>query len=140
MIKLTHKVITIKMTVGVPKEIKNNENRVALTPVGAEALVAAGHKVYVQKTAGEGSGFTDAGYVDAGATLVDTAAEAWSFEMVMKVKEPVETEFQYFRSDLVLFTYLHLAAEPKLTSALLEKKLPPSLTKLFSCLTVSCHC
>jgi alanine dehydrogenase len=122
MINLTHKVIYTKMTIGVPKEIKNNENRVALTPGGAEALVAAGHKVYVQKTAGEGSGFADAGYVEAGATLVDTAAEAWSFEMVMKVKEPIESEFQYFRNDLVLFTYLHLAAEPKLTTALVEKK------------------
>jgi alanine dehydrogenase len=108
------------MTIGVPKEIKNNENRVALTPAGAEALVAAGHKVYVQKTAGEGSGFTDAGYILAGATLVDTAAEAWSFEMVMKVKEPIESEFQYFRSDLVLFTYLHLAAEQKVTAIAYE--------------------
>ena len=110
------------MTIGVPKEIKNNENRVALTPAGVEALVAAGHKVSVQKTAGEGSGFTNASYEKAGATLVETAAEAWSAEMVMKVKEPIESEFQYFRSDLVLFTYLHLAAEPKLTAALLEKK------------------
>jgi alanine dehydrogenase len=110
------------MTIGVPKEIKNNENRVALTPAGVEALVAAGHKVSIQKTAGEGSGFTNASYEKAGATLVDTAAEAWGVEMVMKVKEPIESEFQYFRNDLVLFTYLHLAAEPKLTTALLESK------------------
>jgi alanine dehydrogenase len=110
------------MTIGVPKEIKNNENRVALTPAGVEALVAAGHKVSIQKTAGEGSGFTNASYEKAGAILVDTAAEAWSAEMVMKVKEPIESEFQYFRNDLVLFTYLHLAAEPKLTTALLESK------------------
>jgi len=111
------------MIIGVPKEIKNNENRVALTPAGVESLVAAGHKVFVQKSAGEGSGFTDAGYTKAGATLVETAAEAWGAEMVMKVKEPVESEFQYFREDLVLFTYLHLAAEPKLTTALLKSKI-----------------
>ena len=110
------------MTIGVPKEIKNNENRVALTPAGVEALIAAGHKVSVQKTAGEGSGFTDASYAKAGANLVETAAEAWAAEMVMKVKEPVESEFPYFREDLVLFTYLHLAAEPKLTDALLQSK------------------
>jgi alanine dehydrogenase len=82
----------------------------------------AGHPVFVQKTAGEGSGFYRCSYIKAGATLVDTAAEAWSFEMVMKVKEPIESEFQYFRSDLILFTYLHLAAEAKLTAALIEKK------------------
>jgi alanine dehydrogenase len=110
------------MTIGVPKEIKNNENRVAVTPAGVEALVAAGHQVSIQKSAGEGSGFTDAVYEQAGATMVDTAAEAWAANMVMKVKEPIESEFQYFRHDLILFTYLHLAAEPKLTQALLDKK------------------
>ncbi len=110
------------MIIGVPKEIKNNENRVALTPAGAEALIGSGHTVSIQKGAGEGSGFTDASYTKAGATLVDTAAEAWQAEMVMKVKEPVETEFQYFRNDLILFTYLHLAAEAHLTTALLENR------------------
>jgi alanine dehydrogenase len=110
------------MTIGVPKEIKNNENRVAVTPAGAEALIAAGHVVSIQKHAGAGSGFTDASYEKAGAILVDTAEEAWAAAMVMKVKEPVESEFQYFRSDLILFTYLHLAAEPALTLALLDKK------------------
>lgn len=110
------------MTIGVPKEIKNNENRVALTPAGVEALVAKGHTVSVQKGAGEGSGFTDAAYIKAGATMVDTATEAWAAQMVMKVKEPVESEFKYFRADLVLFTYLHLAAEPALTKALLQSK------------------
>src|SRR5215217_4999657 len=110
------------MTIGVPKEIKNNENRVAVTPAGVEALIAAGHMVSVQRGAGEGSGFLDAAYQQAGATIVETATEAWSANMVMKVKEPVESEFQYFRNDLILFTYLHLAAEPKLTKALLDSK------------------
>ncbi len=110
------------MTIGIPTEIKNNENRVAVTPAGVEALIAAGHVVIIQKTAGEGSGFTDATYKKAGATLVDTAAEAWAADMVMKVKEPVESEFQYFRNKLILFTYLHLAAEPGLTTALLDNK------------------
>jgi len=110
------------MTIGVPKEIKNNENRVAVTPAGVEALVSAGHSVKIQKNAGSGSGFTDESYVKAGGTMVETAAEAWAEQMVMKVKEPIESEFQYFRSDLILFTYLHLAAEAKLTHALVEKK------------------
>jgi alanine dehydrogenase len=110
------------MTIGVPKEIKNNENRVAVTPAGAEALIAAGHTVTIQKGAGEGSGFTDASYKKVGAVIADTAAEAWAAEMVMKVKEPIESEFQYFRNNLILFTYLHLAAEPHLTNALLDKK------------------
>lgn len=110
------------MTIGVPKEIKNNESRVALTPAGVEALVTAGHEVSIQKSAGAGSGFTDASYEKAGATLVDTAQQAWLAQMVMKVKEPVESEFQYFREGLILFTYLHLAAEPHLTEALLQKK------------------
>jgi alanine dehydrogenase len=110
------------MTIGVPKEIKNNENRVAVTPAGVEAFLVSGHSIKIQKGAGEGSGFLDASYQKAGAVIVDTAEEAWAAEMVMKVKEPIESEFKYFRSDLILFTYLHLAAEPQLTKALIEKK------------------
>jgi alanine dehydrogenase len=110
------------MIIGVPKEIKNNENRVAVTPAGVEAFLAAGHSVNIQKDAGAGSGFPDESYVKAGATIVATADEAWAAELVMKVKEPIESEFKFFRSDLVLFTYLHLAAEPKLTNALVEKR------------------
>src|ERR1700744_3485309 len=110
------------MTIGVPKEIKNNENRVAVTPAGVEALVHAGHTVKIQTNAGTGSGFTDQSYEKAGATIVPTADEAWAQQMVMKVKEPIASEFKFFRSDLVLFTYLHLAAEEKLTHALVEKK------------------
>ncbi|MFX3625386.1 MAG: alanine dehydrogenase [Ectobacillus sp.] len=108
------------MRIGIPKEIKNNENRVAMTPVGVVQLVKNGHEVYMEKGAGLGSGFTDEAYVQAGAKLVETAAAAWSMDMVMKVKEPVASEYQYFRKELILFTYLHLAAEPALTKALME--------------------
>ncbi|MDF2945449.1 MAG: ald [Bacillales bacterium] len=110
------------MRIGVPKEIKNNENRVAMTPAGVINLVNGGHEVFIELNAGLGSGFTNEQYVQAGATIVDTAEEAWSMEMVMKVKEPLESEYKYFREDLVLFTYLHLAAEPELTHALVNSK------------------
>lgn len=110
------------MKIGVPKEIKNNENRVAMTPAGVIHLTRAGHKVYIEKGAGLGSGFLDEQYVEAGAKIVESAEEAWSMEMVMKVKEPLEEEYSYFREGLILFTYLHLAAEPKLTKALIDQK------------------
>ena len=108
------------MIIGVPREVKNNENRVALTPAGVDALVKAGHEVLIETNAGEGSGFEDAVYVQAGAKIVNTAAEAWNADMVMKVKEPLSSEYGYFRKGLVLFTYLHLAAEPELAKALTE--------------------
>jgi alanine dehydrogenase len=110
------------MKIGVPKEIKNNENRVAITPAGVMTLVKAGHEVYIEKGAGLGSGFFDEEYEKAGATIVSSAQEAWSAEMVMKVKEPLPQEFSYFREGLILFTYLHLAAEEALTKELIEKK------------------
>ncbi|KYG91513.1 alanine dehydrogenase [Metasolibacillus sp. FSL H7-0170] len=110
------------MKIGVPKEIKNNENRVAMTPAGVVTLVHAGHEVIIETGAGLGSSFTDADYVAAGATIVPTAADAWKAEMVMKVKEPIASEYGYFHEGLILFTYLHLAPEPELTAALLEKK------------------
>ena len=109
------------MRIGVPKEIKNNENRVAMTPAGVFNIVKFGHEVYIEKGAGLGSGFTDEDYVSAGAKIVETATEAWQMEMVMKVKEPLPSEFQYFREGLILFTYLHLAPEPELTKALMDK-------------------
>ncbi|WP_080844259.1 alanine dehydrogenase [Cytobacillus gottheilii] len=108
------------MIIGVPREVKNNENRVAMTPAGVDALVKAGHEVLIETNAGEGSGFEDAVYVQAGAKIVNTAAEAWNADMVMKVKEPLSSEYGYFRKGLVLFTYLHLAAEPELAKALTE--------------------
>ncbi|MED2182657.1 alanine dehydrogenase [Bacillus wiedmannii] len=110
------------MRIGVPAEIKNNENRVAMTPAGVVHLIRNNHEVFIQKGAGLGSGFTDAQYVEAGAKIVDTAEEAWNMEMVMKVKEPVEGEYKHFSEGLILFTYLHLAPEPELTKALIEKK------------------
>jgi alanine dehydrogenase len=112
----------ITLRIGVPKEVKNNENRVAMTPAGVVYLVKSGHEVYIEKDAGIGSGFTNEEYVQAGASLVETAAEAWSKDMVMKVKEPLPSEYGYFREGLILFTYLHLAPEPELTKALIEKK------------------
>ncbi|MCF6138218.1 alanine dehydrogenase [Pseudalkalibacillus berkeleyi] len=110
------------MRIGVPREIKNNENRVAMTPAGVVNLMTSGHEVFIETGAGLGSGFTNEQYEEAGAVIVDTAAEAWSMDMVMKVKEPLDTEYQYFREGLILFTYLHLAAEPELTKALIDNK------------------
>lgn len=107
------------MRIGIPKEIKNNENRVAITPAGVVALVKAGHEVFIEKDAGTGSNFTNDGYMTAGALIVEDARSVWeSSEMIMKVKEPIPEEYQYFRKDLILFTYLHLAADSTLTKAL----------------------
>ena len=108
------------MLIGVPKEIKTREYRVGMTPAGVRALVGAGHKVVVEQNAGEGSGLTDAAYVAAGAKIVPTAAEAWGAEMVVKVKEPLKAEYGFFRKDLILYTYLHLAAEAELTKELVK--------------------
>jgi alanine dehydrogenase len=110
------------MRIGVPKEIKNNESRVAITPGGVVHLVRTGNTVFIQKDAGKGSGFADDEYVKAGATIVATAAEAWAMEMVMKVKEPIASEYDFFREGLILFTYLHLASEASLTKALIKSK------------------
>lgn len=107
------------MFIGVPKEIKNNENRVALTPSGAVSFVNAGHTVLVEKGAGIGSGFTDEQYANVGAKIIESASQVWATaEMILKVKEPLESEYKYFRPGLILFTYLHLAAAPSLTKAL----------------------
>ena len=111
------------MIVGVPKEIKDNEARVALTPGGAKALTEAGHKVLVETQAGALSGFPDDDYQNAGAEIVGDAGYAWGkADLVVKVKEPIEGEYAYFREGLVLFTYLHLAPLPELTNKLLEAK------------------
>jgi alanine dehydrogenase len=110
------------MIIGVPKEVKNNENRVALIPAGIISFVNAGHKVLVEKDAGVGSGFTNEDYTTAGADIIENASDVWSqAEMIMKVKEPLPSEYRYFREGLILFTYLHLAAEPALAQALKEK-------------------
>jgi len=109
--------------VGLPKEIKDNEYRVGLTPAGARALTDAGHRVVVEKSAGEGSGFEDALYERAGATIIPSADDVWAeAEMIVKVKEPIEPEYPRMKEGLLLFTYLHLAPDPKQTQALLEHK------------------
>lgn len=110
------------MKIGIPKEIKNHEYRVGATPAMALALIQAGHKVVIEKGAGTKIGFKDEDYESIGATLVETPAEVYKAEMVIKVKEPQEEEYPYLREGLILFCYLHLAPDPKLTAALLEKK------------------
>lgn len=111
------------MIIGIPKEVKDNEYRVSLTPGGTETLTQAGHTVLVQAGAGEGSGFSDEEYAKAGAEIISTAAETWNqAEMVMKVKEPLPQEFEFLRQGLLLYTYLHLAAEPEVTKQLLKRK------------------
>ena len=108
------------MLVGVPKEIKDNEYRVAMTPAGVQQLIEQGHQVLVETMAGDGSRFPDEQYARVGAKIVPTPADAWGAEMVVKVKEPIAVEYPLLRSDLVLFTYLHLAAEEKLTRAMID--------------------
>lgn len=109
------------MIIGLPKEIKNNEFRVGLTPGAVSAYVQAGHTVLVEVGAGVGAGFSDQEYVDAGAKMIEKAETVWAeADMIVKVKEPIECEYKYFRQDLILYTYLHLAADGPLTKALLE--------------------
>lgn len=109
------------MKIGCVKEIKNNEFRVGITPDNVKSYTNAGHVVYIEKGAGEGSCFTDEEYKTAGAVLTDTAKEVWdACEMMIKVKEPLEEEYKYFHKDLILYTYLHLAADRPLTDALLK--------------------
>jgi alanine dehydrogenase len=110
------------MLIGVPKEIKTREYRVGATPAGVRQLVAGGHQVLVERGAGEGSGISDEQYVQAGGNIVAAAGEAWAAEMVIKVKEPLASEVRYFRDGLVLYTYLHLAAEPALTRELVRAR------------------
>ena len=108
------------MLVGVPKEIKNNENRVAMTPAGVHELTQRGHKVLIEKSAGAGSGFSDDDYQRAGAEIASAATKVWAeAEMIVKVKEPIEPEYKLMRKGQVLFTYLHLAASRACTDALL---------------------
>src|SRR5690625_4623332 len=111
-----------KLKIGIPKETLKNENRIAMTPAGAHALVGAGHEVFIETGAGEGSGFTDEAFKEVGATIVSTAKEAWEQELILKVKEPQEEEYDYLYEGQMLFTYLHLAAHEKLTKVLMEKK------------------
>jgi alanine dehydrogenase len=111
------------MIIGVPKEIKNNENRVALTPAGVREMVKHGHTVYVQSTAGDGSGFTDEDYIHAGAQLKPTIEETYAIaEMIIKVKEPIEPEYNLIKKDQLLFTYFHFASHEPLTKAMMQNE------------------
>jgi len=111
------------MIIGIPKEIKNSENRVAITPAGVADLYRSGHEVCVQHEAGIGSGISNEAYQAAGAAIIDSAQKIFSTaDMIMKVKEPLPSEYNLLTSDQILFTYLHLAAEPELTKALLERQ------------------
>lgn len=106
------------MRIGIPKEIKNNEDRVGITPTGVELLTKSGHEVLVEAGAGLGSGIVDSAYAEAGARIEASAERVWGADMVIKVKEPQASEYKYFRDGLILFTYLHLANEPQLTAEL----------------------
>ncbi len=109
------------MIIGVPKEIKDNENRVALTPAGAFELTKRGHQVYVETMAGEGSGFHDVEYAEAGATILSAASDVFDrVEMIMKVKEPIEQEYQLIKKDQLVFTYFHFASYEPLTHAMIK--------------------
>jgi alanine dehydrogenase len=109
------------MKIGVPKEIKTNENRIALVPAGAETLISAGHSVLVEKGAGIGSGFTDEDYTSVGAKIAPDAATVWKeSEMIMKVKEPIKLEWPHMRKGQLIFTYFHFAADKELTQAHLD--------------------
>lgn len=111
------------MIIGVPKEIKNNENRVALTPSGVKELKRHGHQVFVQKTAGEGSGFSDEEYTSVGAELLPTIEDVYSkAEMIIKVKEPIEAEYELIKEDQLVFTYFHFASHEPLTKAMIDSK------------------
>jgi len=111
------------MIIGVPKEIKNNENRVGLTPAGVSALAKAGHQVFVQATAGVGSGFSDAEYTEAGASMLPTIEEVYGkAEMIIKVKEPIASEYPLIKENQLLFTYFHFASYEPLTTAMIERK------------------
>ena len=109
------------MIIGVPKEIKNNENRVALTPAGAQELIKRGHTLYVQSTAGNGSGFTDESYIEAGAKILPTIEEVYGIaEMIIKVKEPIASEYNLIKKDQLVFTYFHFASSEPLTEAMIK--------------------
>ena len=109
------------MIIGVPKEIKNNENRVALTPAGALELTKRGHTLYVQSTAGESSGFSDEEYRSAGAKILATIEETYAIaEMIIKVKEPIEPEYELIKPDQLVFTYFHFASYEPLTRAMIK--------------------
>lgn len=121
MVSKNNNQIFTEMIIGVPKEIKNNENRIALTPAGAAELVKRGHEVYVQAGGGMGSGFPDEDYISAGATMLPSIEDVYKIaEMIIKVKEPIETEYKLIKKDQILYTYFHFASSEVLTRAMIE--------------------
>ena len=125
------------MIIGIPKELKVSEQRVAITPAGVLTLVNHGHRVLIEKDAGLGAGFLNEDYEAVGAEIVPSAEKAWAADMVMKVKEPIEQEYGFFSEGLILFTYLHLAPEPELTKALIESKVTAiAITPLWKFLNI----
>ena len=130
------------MKVGIPREVKNNEYRVAITPAGVHELVRHGHDVFVEHDAGVGSSISDDDYVAAGAKILETADDVWAEgDLILKVKEPIEPEYHRMREGQVLFTYLHLAADKALTErADLVARSPASPTRPSSCPTTRCRC
>ena len=111
------------MIVGIPKEIKNNENRVGMTPAGVSVLIRHGHTVYVQHTAGNGSGFSDNEYQAAGAAILPTINEIYDIaDMIVKVKEPIEPEYPLIKENQLIFTYFHFASDRRLTEAMIASK------------------
>lgn len=111
------------MRIGIPKEIMNNENRVGISPAGVSIFKDQNHDIFIEKDAGLNAGFSNEDYEKAGAVIVDTAAEAWDVDLVLKVKEPQPVEYQFFREDLMIFAYFHLAAFPELTQELIDQKI-----------------
>lgn len=128
------------MKIGVPKEIKTNENRVALTPIGAEVLRRNGHKIYVEKNAGVGSGFSDADYKKVGATILKSPDEVFdTADMIMKVKEPIKPEYKRIKAGQTVFTYFHFASSRELTEAMMKSKCIAIAYETVQKLTVHCH-
>src|SRR5699024_6885437 len=111
------------MKIGIPKELLNNESRVALTPSGVYTLAQEGHTVTVESEACLGSGFTADEYAKIGAYIVSTQKEAWASDMIMKVKEPIPSQYDFLKEDQIIFTYFHLASQPEPTEVLIDKKI-----------------
>jgi len=133
--------IVISVKVGIPREVKNNEYRVAITPAGVNELVRNGHDVYVEKDAGVGSSINDDDYAVAGAQILGSADDVWaSGDLILKVKEPIAVEYDRMRAGQTLFTYLHLAADKPLTTELADRRSPASPTRRLSSPTARCRC
>lgn len=130
------------MKIGIPKEIKNNENRVGMTPAGVAELIRHGHEVFVQHTAGEGSGFSDEKYKEVGAKILPTIEGVYAIaEMILKVKEPIESEYPLIKKGQLVFTYFHFASDRPLTDAMIKSGgVCLAYEAIYRPLTAVCHC